>query len=73
MQNQLEKLIDYFYRVEFQQRGYPHTHCLCWIQDAPKFEENNDIDVIHFIDKYITCEIPDEYDDPELHSIVMLV
>lgn len=67
------KVIDYFYRVEFQQRGSPHTHCLFWIEGAPKFEENSDTDVINFIDKYITCEIPDKDDDPELHSIVMAV
>jgi hypothetical protein len=23
----------YFYRVEFQQRGAPHIHCLCWLED----------------------------------------
>ena len=32
----------YFYRVEFQQRGAPHVHCLLWLEDdegnpAPTF------------------------------------
>ena len=32
----------YYYRIEFQQRGAPHVHCLIWLQDnngkaAPTF------------------------------------
>ncbi|XP_071131126.1 reticulocyte-binding protein homolog 2a-like [Mytilus edulis] len=67
------KIIDYFYRVEFQQRGSPHTHCLFWVENAPKFGEDDIDDVITFIDKYITCEIPNEKKDKELHEIVMAV
>ena len=29
------KVIDFFYRVEFQQRGSPHIHMLIWIESAP--------------------------------------
>ena len=37
---------DYFYRVEFQQRGAPHVHSLLWIQnekdeEAPSFWYND--------------------------------
>lgn len=67
------KVIDYFYRIEFQQRGSPHTHCIFWIEDAPKFEENSDEEVVEFIDRYVTCEIPDQTEDRELHDIVMAV
>ena len=28
------KVKDYFYRVEFQQRGSPHIHMLVWIENA---------------------------------------
>ncbi|XP_071172145.1 uncharacterized protein [Mytilus edulis] len=67
------KIIDYFYRVEFQQRGSPHTHCLFWVENAPKYGEDNNEEVMSFIDKYVTCEIPDEKVDKELHDIVMAV
>ncbi|VDI59074.1 Hypothetical predicted protein [Mytilus galloprovincialis] len=67
------KVKDYFYRVEFQQRGSPHTHCLFWIEDAPKFEEDEDQKVIDFVDKYITCSVPSVDVDPELHKIVNAV
>ena len=46
---------DYFYRVEFQQRGSPHIHMLAWIEDAPKFAENREEDIIEYIDKVASC------------------
>ncbi|XP_063436496.1 uncharacterized protein LOC134717928 [Mytilus trossulus] len=66
-------VIDYFYRVEFQQRGSPHTHCVFWIEDAPKFGVDDDDTVTKFIDKYISCKLPLESDDPELTDIVKTV
>nr|XP_055075157.1 uncharacterized protein LOC129454640 [Misgurnus anguillicaudatus] len=66
------KIKDYFYRVEFQQRGSPHVHCLFWVENAPKLNENdedNDVLVSAFVDHYITCEIPNE-NDTELYETV---
>ncbi|XP_042269742.1 uncharacterized protein LOC121898666 isoform X1 [Thunnus maccoyii] len=54
------KIKDYFYRVEFQQRGSPHVHCLFWIENAPLIDKNTDEEVVEFIDKYITCELPSQ-------------
>ncbi len=64
------EVIDFFYRVEFQLRGSPHIHCLFWVKDAPEFEKDQDQDVCDFIDKYISCKLPDPNKDPELHRIV---
>ncbi|XP_060776102.1 uncharacterized protein LOC132885442 [Neoarius graeffei] len=66
------KVKDYFYRVEFQQRGSPHVHCLFWIENAPKIDKNNDAEVAAFIDRYITCHLPSER-DPELFETVSSV
>ena len=33
------EITDYFYRVEFQQRGSPHIHGLFWIKNAPQCEK----------------------------------
>ena len=46
---------DYFFRVEFQQRGSPHIHMLVWIKDAPQYGENSDDEITDFTDKFITC------------------
>ena len=61
--------MDYFYRVEFQQRGSPHAHCLFWVENAPRIDKNTDAEVTRFIDTYITCETPSEA-DAELYEVV---
>uniref|UniRef100_A0AAX7UK93 ATP-dependent DNA helicase n=1 Tax=Astatotilapia calliptera TaxID=8154 RepID=A0AAX7UK93_ASTCA len=65
------KIKDYFYRVEFQQRGSPHVHCLFWIENAPQIDKNTDEEVIQFIDEYVTCELPSQ--DETLLDIVSSV
>ena len=30
---------DYFYRVEFQQRGAPHIHCLLWLESKDETDK----------------------------------
>ena len=50
------KLVNYFYRVEFQHRGSPHIHGLLWIENAPHYEKNTDQEIIEYIDSIITCE-----------------
>ncbi|XP_075334585.1 uncharacterized protein LOC142395729 [Odontesthes bonariensis] len=69
--NPIGKVVDYYYRVEFQQRGSPHCHCLFWISGAPILDQNTDEEVVEFIDKYITCELPSE--DEPLFEVVTSV
>ena len=64
------RVLDYFYRVEFQTRGSAHIHCIIWIENAPKYEIDSNETVTEFIDKYITCALPDKDEEPELHEIV---
>ena len=33
------KVNDYFYRDEFQQRGFPYIHMLVWIENTPTLEK----------------------------------
>ena len=65
----LGKLEDYFYRVEFQQRGSPHIHCLLWIEDLPELE-NNAEDTVRFIDRHISTTKPCEDIDDEMSKLV---
>lgn len=50
------KISEFFYRVEFQQRGSPHIHMLVWIEDAPKRTTHSDSDIANLVDKYTTCQ-----------------
>ena len=53
------KLRDFFYRVEFQQRGSPHIHMLVWIENAPTLEKSSEKEIVKFVDKYLTCSVND--------------
>ena len=50
------EIVDFFYRVEFQQRGSPHIHALFWVKDAPQYEKSSNDTIVQFVDKYITCK-----------------
>ena len=52
------------YTVEFQKRGLPHAHILLFLEDKDKITKPS------HIDRFITAEIPDKNEDPELYKIV---
>ncbi|GJZ71532.1 putative PIF1 DNA helicase/replication protein A1-like protein [Tanacetum coccineum] len=52
------------YTIEFQKRGLPHCHILLWLEPEDK------ITTTAKIDKYISAEIPNKNEDPELYQIV---
>ena len=49
------------YTVEFQKRGLPYAHILLFLEDDDK------IRTTAHIDRFISAEIPDKNEDPELH------
>ncbi|XP_060596137.1 uncharacterized protein LOC132750210 [Ruditapes philippinarum] len=69
--NPLGEVTDYKYRIEFQQRGSPHLHMLVWIKDAPVIGTSTESDVIQYIDRTISCELPEN--DPDLRDLIGLV
>ena len=54
------KVKDYFYRVEFQQRGSLHIHMLVWIEKAPNLERSSRQEIEQFVDNYLTCSTDNE-------------
>lgn len=69
--NPISKVADYFYRVEYQQRGSPHVHMLLQCKDSPLNGKNDIENVIRFIDSYIASELPPET-DPIMRELVKL-
>ena len=59
------EIADYFYRVEFQQRGSLHIHGLFWVRKAPQYEKRSNEEIVSFVVKYITCQKPDNSSDME--------
>lgn len=51
---------DFFYRIEFQQRGSPHIHGVLWIQNAPKFGT----DKVETVEKFISNIISTSTSEP---------
>jgi hypothetical protein len=65
------RIIEYFWRIDFQERGSPHLHMLTWNENAPKFfskeeyanvqeEKENNRFLVNYIDKYITTFRPED-------------
>ncbi|XP_050339187.1 uncharacterized protein LOC126765663 [Bactrocera neohumeralis] len=50
---------NYYWRVEFQQRGSPHIHGMYWLNNAPKINLQSPetfSEVIDFIDTYVSTD-----------------
>jgi len=63
-------LADFWYRIEFQQRGSPHMHCLLWLKDVPVYGVDTDEKVISYVDSIVTCQRT--WDNSELSDLVNL-
>ena len=59
-----------FWKKEYQSRGAPHYHVLLWIKDAPVIGVDPEHVVTEWIDRRISCHIPDEKGSPELHHLI---
>lgn len=59
------KVTDFWWRIEFQNRGSPHLHLVIWIGDHPSFETPEGIQRIN---ENCACEMPTE--EMELREIV---
>nr|XP_022308223.1 uncharacterized protein LOC111114232 [Crassostrea virginica] len=71
--NPIGKVTDFFQRVEFQQRGSPHMHCLYWIENAPRLDQDGEEAVCEFIDNYVSCAVPSENEDGDFQNTVLAV
>ena len=53
-----------------QGRGTEHFHAAVHVKDAPKIDTDTDEECIAFINKYISCAIPNPDEDKELYDLV---
>ena len=59
-----------FTRKSTSPGGAPHYHILLWIKDASIAGTDKDEVVLRWIQERITCRIPGEDSNPELHQLV---
>lgn len=62
------KLGDYWWKIEFQNRGSPHLHMVCWTEGAPAFDTPEGIELI---DKVVSCSL--NTGDARLNELVSRV
>ena len=67
------QILNFDDRREFQHRGTKHMHVPIHLAGALKIDENEDKEVIEFIDKYITCALPDETKYSEMGNLIKKV
>lgn len=67
----LGKVKHFYYRREYQARGAPHVHYKLWMESGPIVGIDHPDDIVAFIDKNITCRIPDPESEPLLYDMVM--
>jgi len=61
------RLVHYYWRIEFQHRGSPHSHGMYWFSGATKLEgPDNAEEVTRFIDRFINTS----GDDAEIHEVI---
>ena len=51
------KIVDYWHRIEFQNRGSPHLHMLVWCEGLPDFSTSEGTAVI---DRVVSCSLNPE-------------
>jgi hypothetical protein len=67
----LGEIVDYFVRVEFQNRGSPHYHLFYWIKDVPLVTNSTSANtVIQYINRTITTCLPDEKANQTMYNLV---
>jgi hypothetical protein len=65
------KVVDFWWRVEYQKRGSPHLHLLLWLENVPCALDNS-IEYIKFIDNNISCKLPKNVNNNnKLYNCVM--
>lgn len=61
--NPIGKVTEYFYRVEFQQRGSPHIHILLWVDNAPCYNVDANEEIVKYVDKHVSSSSDSEFKD----------
>ena len=67
--NPVGDIHDHVIKIEFQERGTPHAHCLLWARNAPRIDVDSDEEVCKYIDEHISGVVPN--DDEELKELIL--
>jgi hypothetical protein len=63
------KILQYYFRIEFQHRGSPHVHMILWLNNAPIFDADKP-NLFHHIEEFIDSIISTSSDDPNVSDFI---
>jgi len=66
----VSQILHYDLKTEFQGRGRVHFHLATHNLDAPRLDQASNKEVVQFVDKYVSCSLPDEETQNDLHKLV---
>ena len=61
------KILQHYFRIEFQHRGSPHVHMILWLHEAPTFDADKP-HLFHLIEDFIDNIISTNSDDPDVQD-----
>uniref|UniRef100_A0A0N5BJP9 ATP-dependent DNA helicase n=1 Tax=Strongyloides papillosus TaxID=174720 RepID=A0A0N5BJP9_STREA len=67
----LGRVVFYYYKIEYQQRGTPHVHLLLWTDEGMELDYNDKEKIVEFIDKYITTSLYTSSNDVEFTEQIL--
>ncbi len=65
------KINDFYFVIEFQNKGSEHDHGLLWINDASNYGVDNNETIGKFVNKYVTLNnslIPSHLQVSQMHK-----
>ncbi|CAG9799466.1 unnamed protein product [Chironomus riparius] len=63
------KILQHYFRIEFQHRGSPHVHMILWLNEAPTFDADKP-HLFRHIEEFIDNIISTSSDDPDTKDFV---
>ena len=67
----LGEIVDFFVRLEFQNRGSAHYHIFYWIKDIPVVKDKKSAELaVQYIEKTISTSLPNTQNDQYFYSLV---
>lgn len=65
---------DFFWRIEFQERGSPHVHMLLWVDDSPNLSELREgvipEEMRHFVDKIVCAQVRPDMNELDFSEVM---
>lgn len=71
----LGNIVDYFWRIEFQERGPPHVHMLLWVEGGPELSSLSDgvvpVQLREYVESVLSAKLNSDVSDVDLSKVML--